>query len=311
MQPQYIQVPLTPEIPYGYCHCGCGQKTLLAKTTDKRAGTHIGEPISYVNGHATRVRGEGPNPGGLCMCGCGEKTNLAAVTKRANGWVKGQPIRYIDGHGRRKRQTLADVFWRYCSAGEADACWEWQGSTSKNGYGRLSWANHGHQAHRASWEIHNARPIPDDLWVCHSCDNRLCVNPAHLWLGTRQDNIDDMVTKGRQASGARASHAKLTDDDVRLIRKLAAEGVTYKSLADHYGVMPSIISQAARGIFWRHLTGDWVDLRRPAKSLTVNQVHKIRALAAQGLNASEIAKQIDKPHAIIWFVLQGRSYTDV
>lgn len=308
---EYTPTPSPDEIPYSYCKCGCGQKTTFAKWTDNRWGHIKGQPLFYLPGHKKNKHGYGPNPSGLCMCGCGEKTSIARTTKVANGWVKGQPIRYIDGHGSRKRQTLADLFWHYCAAGEAEVCWEWQGNTSRNGYGRLSWAGRTLQAHRASWEIHNSRPIPDDLWVCHSCDNRLCVNPAHLWLGTRQDNIDDMVAKGRQALGERASHAKLTDEDVRLIRKLAAEGVTYKSLADHYGVMPSIISQAARGIIWQHLTGDWVNLRRPAKSLTPDHVHKIRDLAAQGSSAGEIARQINKPHAIIWFVLQGRSYTDI
>jgi hypothetical protein len=120
-----------------------------------------------------------------------------------------------------------------------------------------------------------------------------------------------MVKKGRQTRGVVNSKAILTDEDVREIRRQAAAGVNYTELGKQYGVKPNVISQTARGISWSHLTGDWVDKRRPAKSLTVDQVHAIRNLAANGLSCGDISRQLDIPNAIVWFVFNGHSYRNV
>lgn len=100
---------------------------------------------------------------------------------------------------RHLRGPLADRFWQQVTP--SDGCWRWQGAVARVGYGVLG-AGDADQpkrliyAHRASWELHYG-PIPDGLCVLHTCDNRCCVNPAHLWLGTRADNIHDMIAKGR------------------------------------------------------------------------------------------------------------------
>ncbi|KKM00856.1 hypothetical protein LCGC14_1800190, partial [marine sediment metagenome] len=102
-----------------------------------------------------------------------------------------------------------------------NGCWEWKNATDTSGYG-LFWKNgKHHKAHRISWELHNGK-IPKGLLVLHTCDNPLCVNPNHLWLGTNQDNQNDMYAKnrGKKATGEKHGCAKLTWEVVRIIRKL-------------------------------------------------------------------------------------------
>src|SRR3954464_5533560 len=92
-------------------------------------------------------------------------------------------------------------FWRFVERGADDACWEWKGCRNRRGYGWLCVRRDNRwglaPAHRVSWQIHNG-PIPEGMWVLHSCDNPPCVNPAHLSLGTVADNNRQTVERGRR-----------------------------------------------------------------------------------------------------------------
>lgn len=136
-----------------------------------------------------------------------------------------------------QKKPLAERFWRYVKKGRG--CWIWQGVSRDGKYGSLFLVKPTRRyvpAHRISWELHNG-PIPKGMYVCHKCDNGFCVRPDHLFLGTPAENSADMAAKGRAAAGPRhpmVRRCKVTDDDVREIRRRAALGETQADLARTY-----------------------------------------------------------------------------
>lgn len=157
-------------------------------------------------------------------------------------------------------------FWSRVARGAPDACWPWLGSLEVSGYGKISYRNRRRRVHCVAYELANGSPIPAGLFVCHSCDNPPCCNPAHLFLGTTADNMADMVAKGRapQPLGERHRLAKVRAYQIPLIRaRYAAGGTSYRLLAAEYGVTKDAIKKIVGRQTWRHVPeGEYDDARR-------------------------------------------------
>lgn len=134
----------------------------------------------------------------------------------------------------------------------ATGCWIFTGTTNRLGYGYIAWNKHKRMpAHRASYIVH-VGPIPTGFDVCHKCDVRSCVNPDHLWAGSHQENMADMVAKGRspRMPGEQHPNAILNDDAVRFIR---ASNEPKRLIAKLIGVSPTTIGDVRSGKSWKHV----------------------------------------------------------
>lgn len=137
--------------------------------------------------------------------------------------------------------------------GEPNECWEWQRGRNQHGYGVITIAYKKWSAHRYAWTLTHG-PIPDGAFICHHCDNRACVNPDHLYVGTHQSNMADMVSRERHSMGVRSSRSKLTEEQVREIRRLRADGVRIVEVAAQFNVSITTVSQIVHGTRWKHIT---------------------------------------------------------
>jgi hypothetical protein len=136
-------------------------------------------------------------------------------------------------------------------------CWEWTGAISPQGYGRFGWAmSDVRMAHRVAWALTNG-PIPADMHVLHRCDNRPCVRPSHLFLGTNRDNVDDKMAKGRQSRGETHGRAKLTAPEALAIRVWRIAGYPVARLAEMFGVSEASVSVIANRKKWAHLDAEF------------------------------------------------------
>lgn len=144
-------------------------------------------------------------------------------------------------------------FWARVNKDAPAGCWEWTGARVPNGYGNISINGRVVLVHRYSYEIaYNNVLLPPYLLVCHTCDNRKCVNPAHLFLGTHKDNSEDMVKKGRVSKGEALPQSKLTQkqvDDIRVDRAFGRH--SQSELARTYGVSQQTISDVLTGKIWK------------------------------------------------------------
>lgn len=152
---------------------------------------------------------------------------------------------------------LGQRFWDKVEIESPDGCWLWSASTTHNGYGTFRLPRNGKlvRAHRLSYESAHG-PIPDGMFVCHSCDTRNCVNPSHLFVGTAKENTADMMRKKRHRPvgpiGESAGASKLKEDEVRTIRA-CRDLLPQTELGRVFGVSQDSVSLILAGKTWKHI----------------------------------------------------------
>lgn len=228
---------------------------------------------------------------------------------------------------------IQDKFWGRVEVLGPDECWRWVGTNGPDGYGYIAGKLNGERlvpagkamlAHRVSWIMANG-PIPDAVeagyhgWVVmHTCDNRKCVNPAHLRLGRQAENVADMDNKERRVTvvkaGAKHARAKLTPEQVA---EILASDEEHKVLAARFGVSIGPIKNVRLGKSYREETGGAKRMRdrfrasgesNPKAALTYEQVKFIRE---SPLSGRELARQLGLSQVCVASARRGATYANV
>jgi hypothetical protein len=142
---------------------------------------------------------------------------------------------------------IADSFWSKVDIRGPHECWEWTAGKLRDGYGYLNAGGKKYIASRIAYQL--TYSPPGSMCVCHTCDNPGCCNPAHLWLGTRAENIQDRVSKGRNGGGHPPE--KLGEADVQQIRDLYKTGEhTYETLGEMFNISGTHVGYVVTGRRW-------------------------------------------------------------
>jgi hypothetical protein len=149
------------------------------------------------------------------------------------------------------RKDPQERFWE--KVDRLGDCWLWTSSLHTNGYGLFTLGGKSRRAHQLAWEWHHERVRPQGMVVMHTCDERRCVRPDHLRLGTQLENIEDRRQKGRSCRGEGSPRARLNASAVQDIRRLLDAGISQSELGRQYGVTSQTISAIALGQAWRHV----------------------------------------------------------
>lgn len=153
-----------------------------------------------------------------------------------------------------------------------EGCWSWNGPITKGGYPVMSCRPEigPTQGHRASWVIHGGK-LEKSKHICHACDNPICTNPEHLWLGTHKENNDDKIAKGRAnwvqpptKKGSENGSSKLNEDQVKEIKILISQGHACYRIGKKFNVSATTIKRIRNGSNWKH-----VEVNNDEKYITI------------------------------------------
>ena len=176
------------------------------------------------------------------------KVNITLIPGRSVAWQNAKS--WQDSRG---RAAIMAAFWSRVNLRDSEDCWLWTGGTNNRGYGDFTFGLGGHRvrirAHRFAW-LMSRGPIAGTLEVCHHCDTPTCVNPAHLFLGTHQENHLDSVRKGRKRAWGLQ---KLNAEQVQAIRAEVASGALQRVVAAHHGISRNHVSSIVNHKVWAHL----------------------------------------------------------
>ena len=266
------------QAPFGYCHCGCGNKTTISPHTSRKYGRVKGQPTKYLAAHGHRKPVTDYLVDTLTGCWIWQRfidpNGYGRTPKPVNGTVYAHRIYYeaINGPIPKNRKlvqtcqnrlcvnplhlrlkTADDLFWERVKVGEPNECWPWLAGKGHMGHGNTRWRMKRRMAHVVAYEIVTGKEVLKPFCVLHRCDNPPCCNPRHLFEGTKRDNAQDMVSKRRSLFGERNNKAKLTEADVLTIRKRVASGETQTAVARDFHVGQPQIGNIVRGDHWKHV----------------------------------------------------------
>lgn len=168
-------------------------------------------------------------------------------------WNKYKTFEGYDSH---RNQKKLDLIYKKITLDDVSGCFVWSGNKNKNGYGLIKYKGKRWLAHRLVYFLTHDHH-PGELFVCHSCDRPICINPMHLWLGTPEDNTHDMINKGRQdyltnkARGVKCHKHKLNKEQVILIRDLISKGNSVKEIAKQFAINFPIVERIKKNISYR------------------------------------------------------------
>lgn len=216
----------------------------------------------------------------------------------------------------RRKSVIIDRFWKYVEIGKEDDCWLWTGvKAGSNGYGQFWFYHKGKRvkpgAHIFSYVIHFGSLR--GLLVLHKCDNPLCVNPNHLFLGTQKDNVRDMMAKGRGLIGEKNPRSKITETDVREIFRLYNDGYTYREIEEYVGINRKHVGLVIQGKCWSHLgLVAFVRERNRALKLCERDVRYIKYLLFYtDLSKTEIGLRFGVSRTTIIAIERGQTWNHI